>query len=196
MELARIMITEHGDPQMIFLREIDGDRSFPIVIGIAEAMAIDRRLKGINPPRPMTHDLLAGTIETLGGRVDRIVINDLRDHTFIATLFVEQQGRVLEIDSRPSDAIALGVALGTPIFVAEHVLDALSQSAAVAGQRVQMLRDHLADLDQRITEMERKRADPAFADGASQEVVEHVEAELDRARKERDAIQAFLDKLG
>jgi len=195
MELARIMITEHGDPQMIFLREIDGERTVPIVIGIAEAMAIDRRLKGITPPRPMTHDLLAGVIETLGGRIDRIVISDLREHTFFATLYVEQQGQMLEIDARPSDAIALGVAMKTPIFVAEHVLEALTQSAAVASQRVQMLRDHLAELEHRIAEMERKQADPAFLDGASQEVIEHVAAQLNQARTERDAIRAFLDKL-
>ena len=195
MELARIMITEHGDPQMIFLREIDGERTVPIVIGIAEAMAIDRRLKGITPPRPMTHDLLAGVIETLGGRIDRIVISDLREHTFFATLVVEQQGQMLEIDARPSDAIALGVAMKTPIFVAEQVLETLSQSAAVASQRVQMLRDHLAELEHRIVEMERKQSDPAFLEGASQEVIEHVAAQLNQARTERDAIRAFLDKL-
>ncbi|MBN2377931.1 MAG: bifunctional nuclease family protein [Sedimentisphaerales bacterium] len=123
MELSRIIIQETSDQQFIFLKEINGERSFPIVIGINEAIAIDRRLKGIPTPRPMTHDLLYRTITQLGGRLDRVIINDIRDHTFYAMLIIERDGKLLEIDSRPSDAIALGVVDNTPIFVAEHILD-------------------------------------------------------------------------
>ncbi len=122
VDLARIVIQDTSDQQIIFLREQDGVREFPIVIGDTEACAIDRRLKGYKKARPMTHDLLADAIEKLGGELEKIVINDLKSHTFFAQLVVRAQGEVIEIDSRPSDAIALGVASETPIFVAEHVL--------------------------------------------------------------------------
>lgn len=123
MELSRIIINETSDQQIIVLKERDGQRSFPIVIGIVEVFAIDRRLKGIKPPRPMTHDLLGNIIESLGAKVEKVVINDLRNHTFYAKIYLSMNGRIVEIDSRPSDAIALGTASNTPIYVAEHVLD-------------------------------------------------------------------------
>ncbi|MBX3357067.1 MAG: bifunctional nuclease family protein [Phycisphaeraceae bacterium] len=140
MELSRILIKELADYQLIELREVapseDGDgkptfsqveggRSFPIVIGLPEAQAIERRLKGVPIKRPQTHDLLMGIIEQLGAKLESITINDLTDHTFFAILTVrDKSGKVLQIDSRPSDAIALGIASNVPIFVEEHVLDA------------------------------------------------------------------------
>ena len=123
MELSKIIISEMQDSQIIVLKEVDGERKFPIVIGSSEAMAIDRRLKGIPTPRPMTHDLLASVIEEMGGSIDRIEINNLQEHTFFASIHIRRNGSMIEIDSRPSDAIALGVATSVPIFVAEHVLD-------------------------------------------------------------------------
>lgn len=123
VELKRIIITETSDQQVIYLKELEGERSFPIVIGSNEALAIDRRLKGMPTPRPQTHDLLSSVIEKLGGKLERILINDLQDHTFFAKLVMRSGGHSIEIDSRPSDAIALGVANNVPIFVAEHVLD-------------------------------------------------------------------------
>jgi len=123
MELSRILIREITDAQFIELREVGGDRTFPIVVGKPEAYAIDRRLKGIEPERPQTHELLATIVETLGGTLQRIHINDLVDGTFYAKLYVQQGETEHEIDSRPSDAIALGVAMQVPIFVEEHVLD-------------------------------------------------------------------------
>lgn len=123
MELSRILIRELSDYQLIELREFDGDRSFPIVIGLPEAQAIERRLKGIEIKRPQTHDLLANVIEEMGGELVSITINDLADHTFFATLDVKSPGGgMLHIDSRPSDAIALGIAGDVPIYVEEHVL--------------------------------------------------------------------------
>ncbi len=126
MELHKIIISEMQDSQIIVLKEVDGERNFPIVIGSAEAYAIDRRLKGIPTQRPLTHDLLASVIEQMGGSIERIEINDLTDHTFFARIHIRQDGQTLEIDSRPSDAIALGVATTVPIYVAEHVLKAVS----------------------------------------------------------------------
>jgi bifunctional DNase/RNase len=127
MELHKIIISEMQDQQIIVLKEVDGERKFPIVIGNNEALAIDRRLKGIPTPRPMTHDLLASVIENMGGSVDRIEINDLQAHTFFARIHIRQNGKTLEVDSRPSDAIALGIATIVPIFVAEHVLEEVSR---------------------------------------------------------------------
>ena len=123
MELYRIIISEMQDQQIIMLKEVDGERTFPIVIGSGEAYAIDRRLKGIPTPRPLTHDLLASVIEQLGGSIEQIEINDLEHHTFYAKIHIRQDGKMVEIDSRPSDAIALGIATTVPIYVAEHVLD-------------------------------------------------------------------------
>ena len=123
MELFKIIISEMMEQQIIMLKEVDGERKFPIVIGNSEALAIDRRLKGIPTQRPMTHDLLANVIESMGGSIEKIEINDLENHTFFARIYIRQDGQVLEIDSRPSDAIALGIANTVPIFVAEHVLD-------------------------------------------------------------------------
>ncbi len=123
VELKRIIITETSDQQVIYLKEVSGERAFPIVIGSNEAFAIDRRLKGQPTPRPQTHELLANVIEKLDGKLERIVINDLQDHTFFARLVVRHNGKTVEIDCRPSDAIALGIAGNVPIFVAEHVLN-------------------------------------------------------------------------
>jgi bifunctional DNase/RNase len=123
MELNKIIISEMQDQQIIVLKEVDGERKFPIVIGSSEAYAIDRRLKGIPTPRPLTHDLLAQVIEQLGGTIDHIEINNLQDHTFFASIHIRRNGELVEIDSRPSDAIALGIATTVPIYVAEHVLD-------------------------------------------------------------------------
>jgi uncharacterized protein len=122
MELSKIIISEMQDRQLIWLKEVDGERKFTIVIGPVEAMAIDRRLKGSPMPRPMTHDLLASVIEAMGGNLERIEINDLQQGTFFARLLIRQGEKLIEVDSRPSDAIALGIATMVPIFVADHVL--------------------------------------------------------------------------
>src|SRR5437763_9229302 len=122
MELKRIIISEVHDQQVIMLREVDGERSFPIVIGIFEATSIDRRVKGLPSPRPLTHDLVAGVIDNLGGELQDIFISELKDHTYFAKLRIRQSGEMIEVDSRPSDAIALAVTAGVPIYVAEDVL--------------------------------------------------------------------------
>lgn len=126
-ELSRIIINEMSDQQVIVLKERHGSRSFPIVIGIVEIFAIDRRLKGIKPARPMTHDLLANIIEDLGAKIEKIVINDLRHHVFYARIHLSLDGQTIEIDSRPSDAIALCAATDAPIYVADHVFEQASQ---------------------------------------------------------------------
>jgi bifunctional DNase/RNase len=122
MELKRIIISEVIDHQMIWLKEIDGDRVFPIVIGIFEATSIARRVRKENAPRPLTHDLIANVIDNLGAELQDIYINELRDHTYYAKLRIRQNGELVEIDSRPSDAIALAVTANVPIYVSEDVI--------------------------------------------------------------------------
>ena len=129
MELSRIIISELGDQQVIYLREVNGDRVFPILIGIFEATTIDRRVnQEVAPQRPLTHDLLKNTIEALGGKLQDIVITHLEDHTYYAILRVDRDGELIEIDSRPSDAIALSIHYTPvlPIFVHESVLEQTS----------------------------------------------------------------------
>jgi bifunctional DNase/RNase len=122
MELRRIIISEVDEHQVIVLKEVDGERSFPIVIGIFEATSIDRRVRGMQSPRPLTHDLIASVIEQLGGEVQDVVISDLEEHTYFARLRVRRDGELIEIDCRPSDAIALAVTAKVPIYVNEQVL--------------------------------------------------------------------------
>ncbi len=123
MELSRIIINEINDQQVIYLREVDGERMFPILIGIFEATSIDRRVKDIPTPRPLTHDLLVNLVETMGGEFHDVVISELREHTYYAVLRVRQEGELLEIDARPSDAIAIAVTCDLPIYVNEEVLN-------------------------------------------------------------------------
>ncbi|HLQ44169.1 MAG TPA: bifunctional nuclease family protein [Planctomycetaceae bacterium] len=125
MELARIIISELNDQQVIYLRELDGERMFPILIGLFEATSIDRRIKKEYAQRPLTHDLLKATIEALSGEAQDVVISELREHTYYAKLRVQQDGDLIEIDSRPSDAIALAVHYEPhlPIYVDSDVLE-------------------------------------------------------------------------
>jgi len=127
MDLAQVRISETHDQQVIVLRERNGARLLQIVIGLTEALAIDRRVKSVQLQRPMTHDLLANIIEALSGELEKIVVNDLQDHTFYAKLVIRHQGELVEVDSRPSDAIALGVAHDVPVYVEDHVLAAAGQ---------------------------------------------------------------------
>ncbi len=134
MRLARIIISELTDNQVIYLREVDGEREFPILIGIFEATNIDRRVKeDYQPPRPLTHDLIVAVAERLGARLDSVVISELSEHTYFAKLRLRQaNGEILEIDSRPSDAIAVAVTFSPPlpIFVSEEVLDEATSSSS------------------------------------------------------------------
>ncbi len=121
VELKRIIINQIDDDQVIVLNEIGGDRSLPIVIGLFEATSIDRRVKGIATPRPLTYDLIVSAIEMLGGEIRDITISELKNHTYYAKLRIEQEGEMMEIDCRPSDAVAISVTARVPIFVGDSV---------------------------------------------------------------------------
>jgi hypothetical protein len=126
VEISKIIINETVAQQVIVLKETEGDRRFfPMVIGMPEILAIDRRLKGKTYPRPLTHDLLANLMHEMGGVLTKIVITDLNDHTFYANLIINQNGKEIKVDCRPSDAMALGVGLKIPFFVEERVFEKL-----------------------------------------------------------------------
>ena len=123
VNISRLLIREMADSQFVTLQEIEGSRSFPIAIGLNEAFAIERRMSGAVPPRPQTHDLLDSVITSMGATLVRIEIHDLDSGTFHARLILDQDGRTFAVDSRPSDALALGVASDTPIFVEDSVIE-------------------------------------------------------------------------
>jgi bifunctional DNase/RNase len=127
MELRRIIINEVDDQQVIVLREVDGERSFPIVIGLFEATSIERRVRGTVTPRPLTHDLIVSEAELLGAEVRDVVINDLKDQTYFAKLRLSKDGELIEIDCRPSDAVAVAVTAKVPIYVSEDVLGEVTE---------------------------------------------------------------------
>lgn len=123
MVLQRILISETSDQQYIFLKEKGGERTFPIVIGFSEAQAIDRFVKEERYPRPMTHDLTIHLLTALGARIEKVEVTNLKDSTFFSVVHLATaDGRHVEVDARPSDAIAYATAAKAPIFVAEQVL--------------------------------------------------------------------------
>ena len=122
--LSKIKIDENRSEQVIVLKEREGSRFLPVVIGIAEVNAIKLKLSGIEPPRPLTHDLLLQTIEELGAKLKEIQIDKLENNTFYAKLVLTRNGSgEIKIDSRPSDSVALALRAGAPIYVAEEVIE-------------------------------------------------------------------------
>jgi len=124
MNLSRIIISEINNEQVIYLKEEDGERQFPILIGIFEATSIDRRVKSDRTSRPLTHDLVVNIVEALDGELDSVIINELKEQTYFAKLRIKRDGELIEVDARPSDAIAVAVTCDPhlPIYVAEEVL--------------------------------------------------------------------------
>ncbi len=126
MELNKIIIDEKRHDQIIVLKEKNGDRRLPIVIGLLEASSIKMKLSGVEPPRPLTHDLLKLTIEALNARLEKVIIDKLLDNTFHAKLVLKTDGTTKIIDARPSDSIALAVRTKSPIFVEEEVINQIN----------------------------------------------------------------------
>ncbi len=123
MELIRILMNEKRGEQMVVLKEKAGKRTLPIIIGIPEASAIKLKISGIQPPRPMTHDLLRNTIEQLGATLKRVVIDKLEANTFYAKLVLDNgNGKEIFVDARPSDSIALALRVSCPIYASEDLI--------------------------------------------------------------------------
>ena len=124
VELARIIIDEKRQDQVIVLKEKDGDRQIPIIIGYMEASSIKIKISGMEVPRPMTHDLLADILGNLGAKLERVLIDKLVHNTYFAKLEIKtKEGELKLIDARPSDSIAMAVRFKTPIFVADDVVE-------------------------------------------------------------------------
>jgi len=127
MKVKGLALDPLSNMPMIILRDEEEKRSLPIWVGLFEANAIALELEKISTPRPMTHDLIKNILEALDARVQKVVVNDLRDNTFYAVLYIRLGNADITVDSRPSDAIALGVATNVPIYVAEEVLEEASR---------------------------------------------------------------------
>lgn len=148
---VHMLSTQH----VVILKDLERERYLPIWIGPWEANAIAMKLQGITPERPLTHDLLAGVLEELGATVREVVIADLADETFHARILLDAGGRLHEIDSRPSDALALAVRTGVRIYAAEAVLDRAGVESDRAGdddeapdeERLAVFRDFVNSLD-------------------------------------------------
>lgn len=125
VEIASLsLVPSGGGTCAIVLREVDGERFLPVVIGLLEAQAIAVRIQGMPTPRPLTHDLLSTLVTSLHGKVIRVTIDNVREGTFFASLEIDDNGNIIKLDSRPSDAIAVAVRSGAPIYVSEAVMDA------------------------------------------------------------------------
>jgi uncharacterized protein len=124
VQIVGIFQAETGGSYSQFVLVTDGERKLPILIGPFEALAISQSLEGSRPDRPMTHDLLKNIVDRLDGTLDRVVIDDLWNAVYYAKLYIKTGKEEIEIDSRPSDAIALAVRFEAPVFVADGILDA------------------------------------------------------------------------
>ncbi len=122
MKIRGLMMDPVTNMPIVVLKDVQGQAILPIWVGIYEANAIQLEIEKVQTPRPMTHDLLKNVLLGLEVRVQKIVVNDLKDDTFFALIWVEREGEMMTIDSRPSDALALALRMDCPIFVDEEVL--------------------------------------------------------------------------
>lgn len=126
-ELSKIIINEGQEGQIVWLQEKAGKRAFAIVVGFFEASSLRDRVREFVPPRPMTHHLVSNCIRDLGGKLDRVLISELKENTYYARLVVRQDGGIVEVDARPSDALVIAVQEKVPVFVADDVLSEASK---------------------------------------------------------------------
>jgi len=146
MTIDSIRMSLMNYQRVVILKEKDGERYLPIWIGPAEADSIAIKLQDVAVPRPLTHDLLRSAIESLGARVTSIIVNDLRNDTFYAKLILIVDGKDMEIDSRPSDAIALAVRVEVPIYADESVLDKAGILLPTKDEKAEISDDELSKL--------------------------------------------------
>jgi len=127
MKISGITVDPFTNTPIVILKDPDGDDVLPIWIGLLEASSIATALENIQTPRPMTHDLVKNILDSLNVRVVRIEVSDLKDNTYFALIHLDVEGRRLVIDSRPSDALAIALRTGTPVFVEESVIQQSSK---------------------------------------------------------------------
>ena len=148
MEVVGVRIELPTNTPILLLREQEGERFLPIWIGTGEATAIALAMEGVEPPRPMTHDLMKLLLDSLGSTVERVVVTDLQDGTFFADLVLQRDGEEVTISARPSDAIALATRTETPVFAARAVLDEGGVEIRDEGQEeeIERFREFLEDV--------------------------------------------------
>ncbi len=149
MEIKGLMLDPTSNMPIVILRDPASEVFLPIWIGVFEANAIAMRMEGIEPPRPMTHDLLQATVRSLGASVEKVLISDLKDNTFYAIVHLRcEDQRLMTLDSRPSDALALALRTDAPIFVLQSVLDrAEAVELLQKGSEDQRLQKWLEEID-------------------------------------------------
>lgn len=123
VRLSAVRVDMQSNTPVVLLQEVEGDRSLPIFIGAPEATAIAFALQGVEVQRPMTHDLMKDLCEALGAHVERVVVTEVRDATYFAEIHLDYQGRIVELSSRPSDAIALAARTNSPLYVDDELMD-------------------------------------------------------------------------
>ena len=132
MKIRGLMMDPVSNMPIVLLKDVGGDTVLPIWVGVYEANAIALEIEKVSTPRPMTHDLIKNVLTGLDARVHKVVVSELRDDTFFAVIWMEREGRVISVDSRPSDALALALRVDCPIFVEEGVLKNSKLAAAVS----------------------------------------------------------------
>ncbi len=132
MKIRGLMMDPVTNMPVVILKDIGGDQVLPIWVGIYEANAIALEIEKVSTPRPMTHDLLKNLLIGLEAEVRKVVVNDLRDDTFFAVIWLEREGQTISIDSRPSDALALALRVDCPIFVEDQVLKTSRLASALS----------------------------------------------------------------
>ncbi len=134
MKVSGLTMDPYSNTPIIILKEVDGDRSLPIWIGLLEATSIATQLENIEFPRPMTHDLIKNLMNHLGIKVEKVEVCDLKDNTFYAFIYIQNGDKVSRIDSRPSDAIAIALRTQAPIYVREEVIEMSKGFETVKGE--------------------------------------------------------------
>ena len=150
MKIRGLMMDPVTNMPIVILKDVNGNAILPIWVGIYEANAIALEIEKVSTPRPMTHDLLKNVLLGLNASVKKVVVNELRDDTFFALIWVEQDGQVISIDSRPSDALALALRLDCPMYVEEEVLKSSKLTAAsekVTNEELRKWLENLSDED-------------------------------------------------
>jgi hypothetical protein len=163
----------------LILKEADGNRRLPIIIGAFEAQAIALEMEGVVPPRPMTHDLLKSMIDSFGSGLSEVYINELREGTFYARLIFDTAG--VEIDARPSDAIALAVRCGAPIYVEETILEETGLAAETEEEEAPLGE---GEEDEELEFLKRQQETAEEEEPKSR--VDHLQNLLDKAVNEED----------
>jgi bifunctional DNase/RNase len=132
MKIRGLMMDPVTNMPIVILKDVNGDAVLPIWVGIYEANAIALEIEKVSTPRPMTHDLIKNLLTGLDTRVHKVVVNELREDTFYAVIWLERDGHIISVDSRPSDALAIALRLDCPIFVEDEVLKSSKQASAVS----------------------------------------------------------------